>query len=184
MSFDTDASGINHIIILGKTNSGKTTAGKIIEQVSDFTHIEASDVFQNILQDQNKKYSVDNIMNYLETTDGTGVAQEIVKEIRITGCSAVITGLRKPEGVRFMLSELPKIVVVTIVAPRSVRKSRIDENRSNSIDNSNLKFERKESIDECLGINQAIKEYSNIELQNTGDIGTFESKITELLSEL
>jgi dephospho-CoA kinase len=180
---DTDETSI--IVIIGRTNSGKSTLGKIIEKNTNVIHIEASTILRRLLDSKGMDFSPDNVKTYLRETNHTGVVDkisDIIKESNNDG--AVITGLRCPSEIEQLYDEFSNVKVIHVAAPENIRKKRQSYEPNSDLESNLGGFSEKQSLDEELGISETISDYSDFTLENIDTVESLTKKASCVLEGL
>lgn len=159
----------SHLVIIGPTNAGKTTAGKFIAKNTDIRHIEASVILRELLAAREMEFNYSNIRVFFRRNHDSRVAEQIVELIATRGWpNTVITGLRSPSELEYINCQLPNVVVVEIIAPRETRLRRALNYQKAPRDEIRDVFFEKESLGQELGLERTLDTYPDHQITNTG----------------
>lgn len=179
---ESTSQNVEHLIIIGPTNSGKTMIGRLLQTTLGITHIEASDVLQDLLVEEEREMTPHNIIDFLDATDGVGVAREVVSRIKHNNQkSTVITGFRKPEELEYARSSLSNVVIGRVVASRSKRLERALANSNIPADTAREKFQQKEHLEDELGLKEALKQFPEFEINNQGSMQQLHTQLPDII---
>jgi dephospho-CoA kinase len=170
------------LLIVGPTNSGKTTAGKFIQWKLGWRHIEASSILRKILEERGEGMSADSVRDFMNETSRLGVAKRVISHISPDlQDHIVITGFRAPEEIEYFEHNYGSIELLEITASHSLRQRREFSYQQSC---ESIPFEKREELDEYLGLNELTSEYAEYSIENASTISDFQEELVSILRKM
>lgn len=180
-TFNTKDFTLNHsIILIGLPGGGKTTAASFLKSEFEFESVSAGDIVRSLCIAEGITTTRENLSKYgqrLLRKYGFQYFGKLLLNQANKFEKVIFEGIRPPEVVSFLKSQIPKTLVIYIEASEKLRMSRLV---SRGEDESNHKKVMKAPME-----NEIIKykPLSDVVIENQGDLDLFYHNLKQVVSK-